>query len=53
MFHGTTIEELIAAVERAEEHARRLEAETKMDSCEIPIYQQFAYEAATAIVGVA
>ncbi len=53
MFHGTTIEELIAAVERAEEHARRLQADNKPDAYEIPIYQQFAYDAPMTMVGVA
>ncbi len=53
MFHGTTIEDLIAAVERAEEHARSLQAESKVDPYEIPIYQQLAYETPIAIAGVA
>ncbi len=54
MYKGTMIEELIAAVERAEEQARIRQAARKVEVMEVPAYQ-LGYDAsfATSMQGVA
>jgi hypothetical protein len=43
MFHGTTIDELLNIVERAEEHARTSET-VEMKSAQVQVMPGFLYE---------